>query len=124
MNLAIVVYLIGLASNLSALAVFLLIAGGIVLLAFTMYGYAEDEFEKVKPSMIKITKYWIIPSVIVLALVPTKTDMYIMTGLVVGEKIIQTEKGNEILDKSYELLTSKIDEVIKENTETKEKNDD
>ena len=40
--------------------------------------------------------------------------MYIMTGLVVGEKVLTSEKGNELLDKSYLLLVSKIEKSIED----------
>lgn len=37
-----------------------------------------------------------------------------MTGLVVGEKVLTSEKGNNLLDKSYLLLVSKIEKDIEE----------
>lgn len=37
--------------------------------------------------------------------------------LVVGEKVLTSEKGNELLDKSYLLLVSKIEKSIEDTNE-------
>lgn len=117
MDLAIVVYLIGLAASLKLAAVaVLLITFSSILFAFII-GYAEDNLHKIKPPLLKTIKWLIIPSVVLITALPSKTDMYIMTGLVVGEKVLTSEKGNELLDKSYLLLVSKIEKTIEETSE-------
>lgn len=122
MDLAIVVYLIGLAASLKLAAVAVLLITFASILAYSMFGYVENESHRVKPFIIKTIKWLIIPSVILITILPSKTDMYIMTGLVVGEKVITSEKGNELLDKSYLLLVSKIEKSIEDTN--KESDDD
>lgn len=114
MDLAIVVYLIGLASSLKGVAGMVLLSTGIGIVALYMFGYIEEELQKVNSLIFKAIKWLIIPSVVLITLLPSKTDMYIMTGLVVGEKVLTSEKGNELLDKSYLLLVSKIEKSIED----------
>lgn len=121
MDLAIVVYLIGLAASLKSVAVAVMIFTFSSILFAFIIGYAEDNLHKIKPPLLKTLKWLIIPSIVLLTIVPSKTDMYIMTGLVVGEKVITSEKGNELLDKSYLLLVSKIEKTIEETTERDKK---
>ena len=53
---------------------------------------------------------------LVTAIIPSKNDMYLITSVYVGEKLIKNEKVNEILDKSYLVLIGKLDEMIDEKT--------
>lgn len=117
MDLAIVVYLIGLASSLKGVAGMVLLSTGIGIAGLCMFGYIEEKMQKATPLIFKAVKWLIIPSVVLMTLLPTKTDMYIMTGLVVGEKVLTSEKGNELLDKSYLLLVSKIEKSIEDTNE-------
>lgn len=117
MDLAIVVYLIGLTASLKSIAVTISLITFFGVLASFIFGYEEDNLHKIKPFIIKTTKWLIIPSVVLITILPSKTDMYIMTGLVVGEKVLTSEKGNELLDKSYLLLVSKIEKTIEETDE-------
>lgn len=58
-------------------------------------------------------------SFIVNVFVPSKSDMYIMVGLYIGEKIIASDGGNEIINKSYDAIIVKLDDVIYDATTEK-----
>lgn len=131
MSLAILVYLIGLISSIKGLAVFLLVLFLVFSLFYAIHMFAEDKIKDSQKLIIKLTKWVVVPSIIAIAVLPSKTDMYVMSGLVVGEKLLTSEKGNIILDKSYTLLLTKLDESIedskskdKPNTDTTEENKD
>ena len=133
MNLAITVYLIGLLDNLSFLSGFFIVSALIVLvislvacgLAHSDAGCNHDKkpnaYEtrtiEVSKKAIRNSSIVVLVAIIISSIIPSKTDMYIMTGLVVGEKLLTSEKGNELLDKSYLLLVSKIEKSINETTE-------
>ena len=80
-----------------------------------------DEAKQRNTEVKKHTKFYVLlvllPCITIMTLLPSKKDMYIMTGLVVGEKVLTSEKGNELLDKSYLLLVSKIEESIEDTNE-------
>ena len=130
MDLAIVVYLIGLvnnlsfASGLSSLAsIFSLIASLIfwgVAHVNASYNYdnlpnaSEAKTIEISKKGIKISSIVLLVTSLISIVIPSKTDMYIMTGLVVGEKVLTSDKGNELLDKSYLLLVSKIEKSIED----------
>lgn len=136
MDLAIVVYLIGLIGNLgsasSAISFCAVVALGVATVVCIVthnsasYNYdklpdsSEAKAIEVSKKFIKASSIILIVSIIINVIVPSKTDMYIMTGLVVGEKVITSEKGNELLDKSYLYVVNKIDDAIVESTKVDE----
>lgn len=136
MDLAIVVYLIGLIGNLgsasSAISFCAVVALGVAaVVCVVAHNSAHHNYDslpnsseakaiEVSKKFIKISSITLIVSIIINVIVPSKTDMYIMTGLVVGEKVITSEKGNELLDKSYLYVVNKIDDAIVESTKVDE----
>ena len=130
MDLAIVVYLIGLVDNLSFVSGLFSFISIVSLIVFSVacsmaHSNASCNYDKLpnanEAKTIEVSKKGIKASLIVLLITttisiftPSKTDMYIMTGLVVGEKVLTSEKGNELLDKSYLLLVSKIEKSIED----------
>ena len=123
MDISLLFYLINIFDNLSyALLYFVII---IVLSVFPLFIFfssldkyssdAEIEFSKSLKKAIKPTLLYVaIPMIVVLILIPSKQDMYIISGLVIGERIVQSDKGNEILNKSYDLIIQKLEEHTKE----------
>ena len=51
---------------------------------------------------------------------PSKNFFYIVAGIHTGKELITNEKASNILDKSYKLLDTKLDEIL-EQQEAKKK---
>ena len=48
----------------------------------------------------------------VILLIPSKTTLYVMAGVYAGQQVMESEKVNSLLDKTYILIEQKLDEVI------------
>ncbi|QGH73800.1 hypothetical protein [Vibrio phage vB_VhaM_VH-8] len=122
MDLAIVVYLIGLVGNLKVISSIVLFASIFAYAIYLIFRYMDyqygDASKQRNTEVKKHTKFYVLlvllPCITIMTLLPSKKDMYIMTGLVVGENVLTSEKGNELLDKSYLLLVSKIEKSIED----------
>ena len=131
MTIAMMIYLINLAASLKTIS--LIIAwGGVIfaIMAAIMAPLLFMDFNK-EASSIKDFLYklrWLLTSVYVLSIlliiaIPDKQDMYIILGLSVAETVITSDKGNELFDKSYQLVVDKIDEAIADKDKQKRKDD-
>ena len=49
---------------------------------------------------------------IVILFIPSKNTLYTIAGVYAGQQIIESEKVNSLLDKTYILIEQKLDEVI------------
>lgn len=52
---------------------------------------------------------------------PSKNAIYIATGLVTGQKVIEQVQNNPLYEKSIKLLEKKIDEALSEDIKTNKK---
>lgn len=119
MSIALLVYLINLLSSINALAIFVSVGLVFVLVPTMLIAYCEDSrgtFEQLGRIKGLLITTFIIATVCSIV-IPSKTDMYIILGLSVAEKVIDSDKGNELFDKSYQLVVDKIDDAIKEKAE-------
>lgn len=124
MNLALLFYIITVLAELEAIALIIVILSLLMtVISPVLWAFLEDTVAtyKIKTKIIlsKFLKYIFIPAIIIVFLIPNKNEMYIMTGLVMGERIVKSDKGNELLDKSYSMLLHKIEQASIE--EVKEK---
>ena len=49
---------------------------------------------------------------IIILFIPSKSTLYTIAGVYAGQQIIESEKVNSLLDKTYILIERKLDEVI------------
>lgn len=125
MSMALVVYLIGILATLKGFLVawfiFLLIVAFIITFITFMEGKAI--FNTIITKYKKQLKGVFISALVtigLLTIIPDKNDMYIIAGLYIGEQVITSEKGSAIIDKSYQAIMTKLDDVITENTKEPE----
>lgn len=125
MSMALVVYLIGILATLKGFLVawfiFLLIVAFIITFITFMEGKAI--FNTIITKYKKQFKSVFISALVtigLLTIIPDKNDMYIIAGLYIGEQVITSEKGSAIIDKSYQAIMTKLDDVITENTKEPE----
>lgn len=125
MSMALVVYLIGILATLKGFLVawfiFLLIVAFIITFITFMEGKAI--FNTIITKYKKQLKSVFISALVtigLLTIIPDKNDMYIIAGLYIGEQVITSEKGSAIIDKSYQAIMTKLDDVITENTKEPE----
>ena len=62
----------------------------------------------------QIKNIWLLSVIVgsVILLIPSKTTLYTMAGVYAGQQIIESEKVNSLLDKTYILIEQKLNEVI------------
>ena len=130
MSIAFMIYLINVATSLKSVALTISLAGiialtvGLVLAPLLAIDFPDAQ-NKLKLFLYKVRYAFIIIyplSILCIIVIPDKTDMYIILGLSVAETVITSDKGNELFDKSYQLVVDKIDEAIEEKSEkSKEK---
>lgn len=131
MTIAMMIYLINLAASLKTIALIIAWAGVIfAIMASIMAPLLFMDFNKeatsIKDFLYKLR--WLFTSVYVISIlliiaIPNKQDMYIILGLSVAETVITSDKGNELFDKSYQLVVDKIDEAIADKDKKKRKDD-
>lgn len=93
----------------------------IILLLNDLY---DDDFEytnKIFKRYYKKYFFILIFSVLTFCFMPSKNTVYIATGLVTSQKVIQNVYNNPLYEKSLKLLEKKIDAVLSEKQD-KEKN--
>ena len=68
----------------------------------------------------QIKNVWLISVIVgtIILLIPSKGTLYTIAGVYAGQQIIESEKVNSLLDKTYILIEQKLDEVI-ENDKSK-----
>lgn len=73
-----------------------------------------ENYIRLKKLLLKYLKFVLFPALILVVILPNKNEMYVMAGISLGERILNTEKGNELMDKGYQALILKIDEANKQ----------
>lgn len=102
----------------------ILIIGGILVFTVPIYviSYSNgDVKEENKPFYSKVFKrLYIVLSVAIFfnVVTPSKNTVYMMLGVQVTGNLIQEASKSPITEKALQLLESKLDEAIKENTPT------
>lgn len=94
----------------------------ISVITLPVYAIISDGFsDEIDSSILKYIKFFLLyillPAIVLVTLLPNKNEMYIMAGLHYGEKVISSDKGNELLDKSYDALLANIEKSTKESLE-------
>ena len=125
MSAALIVYLIGLLDSFNILltAWFVVVSSVVIGVAFISFVESNITIAMFCSKFHKTTKAIIISwfaSIILITIIPSKSEMYVIVGLHVGEQIINSDKGSVILDKSYEAILSELNNVIEKNTKEKE----
>ena len=86
--------------------------------------YNKEEGERFKEKVTKFLKPVLISLFVVggfTMLLPSKQALHLMGGVYVGTQILESEKTNVLLDKSYKALEVKLDEMIKKGDENERK---
>jgi amino acid transporter len=117
MELALFVYLAGVVGNIGGFLVLIALVSGFALLAYilayvTQSRYSRDEWEFKK-------KYIGVPLLagFIAAVFPSEKTMYMMLAGYTGQQVLQSETASKV----HKVIDAKLDEYIKEMTETKEK---
>ena len=68
----------------------------------------------------QVRNIWVVSVIvgIIILFIPSKGTLYTIAGVYAGQQIIESEKVNSLLDKTYILIEQKLDEVI-ENDKSK-----
>lgn len=123
MTISLVFYIITVLTSIDNIVSLLVYAIGAYLIVLCVYALFETDtfIGKVGKNKKhhKVLLSIAIPIILIDALIPSKNDMYIMVGLYVGEKMVTSESGNQIINKSYEAIISKLDNVIEESAKEK-----
>jgi len=114
MNIALVIYLIGVLHSLGCLAVFGMVAGTITLAVCLVVGSIEGGEVKIQAFGIarKLVPY-LITCTIMVVLIPDKKEAYMIVGVSETMKVLQTPEAAEIGGKALQLLNQKIEEELK-----------
>lgn len=104
---------------LFVLAIVLLILGllafiFIILLLNDLYDNDFEYTNKIFKRYYKKYFFILIFSVLTFCFMPGKNTVYIVTGLVTSQKVIQNVYNNPLYEKSLKLLEKKIDEALSE----------
>lgn len=97
-------------------AVFLVIGG--FLLTFLLLN-TDDCFkktpiaEKIRKSLKSFLCIWIL-SVLIVIFLPSQKFMYILAGVHLSKEVADNEKVSNIINKSYQALNKKLDELLQE----------
>lgn len=97
---------------------FMVSISGYVIMSFSIFDYARyGDLEAAKGVEVLIKKTKVICFIsafvgTVILLIPSKGTLYTIAGVYTGQQIIESEKVNSLLDKSYILIERKLDEVI------------
>lgn len=87
-----------------------------------------DERKQVKksirqylPKLFRCGVFTVIAGFILNIIIPTPPYYYAMVGVYTASEISKSDKANVLLDKSIKLVETKLDELIEQKSETKEK---
>lgn len=94
-----------------------------IFIVLLLIGLQEDNLEYTKIFKRYYKKYFfmLIFSVLAFCSVPSKNTVYIATGLVTSQKVIQHVYNNPLYEKSLKLLEKKIDEALSEKQDKEDK---
>ena len=102
---------------------FILVLLTLIFIVLLLIGLQEDNLEYTKIFKRYYKKYFfmLIFSVLAFCSVPSKNTVYIATGLVTSQKVIQHVYNNPLYEKSLKLLEKKIDEALSEKQDKEDK---
>lgn len=102
---------------------FILVLLTLIFIILLLFGLQEDNLEYTKIFKRYHKKYFfmLIFSVLAFCFVPSKNTVYIATGLVTSQKVIQHVYNNPLYEKSLKLLEKKIDEALSEKQDKEDK---
>ena len=112
-----IISIIGEVEMISGIIVWVFIFISVITLpvyAVTSDGFSDEIDSNILKYMKGFLLYILLPAIVLVTLLPNKNEMYIMAGLHYGEKALSSDKGNEILDKSYDALLANIEKSTKE----------
>ena len=95
---------------------FILVFLTLIFIVLLLIGLQEDNLEYTKIFKRYYKKYFfmLIFSVLAFCSMPSKNTVYIATGLVTSQKVIQHVYNNPLYEKSLKLLEKKIDAALSE----------
>lgn len=110
-SIAIWIYFISVLNNLTVL----LGLTGLITFTITIITLVICGIEKViYPTWFKPMMIYTVVSLGILTLIPTERTMYIIAGLIVGDKVVEIVSESETADKAVQLLNKKLDELLYE----------
>lgn len=101
----------------------ILIMLAFIFIILTLIGLEDNNFEytnKIFKRYYKKYFFMLIFSVLTFCFMPSKNTVYIATGLVTGQKVMQHVYNNPLYEKSLKLLEKKIDEALSEKQDKKD----
>ena len=102
------ILLIGLTDNLHAALPAIFIFGGLAAIACGVGASADDRnFDEARPHFLKWAKRLagiVVFSIVLQIVIPTKQTMIMVAASEVGDKVVKSEKMQQILDPSIDLL--------------------
>lgn len=113
-------YLADIVKGLNFVLVTVLIILGLLAIIFiiqTLIDLEDDDFEytnKIFKRYYKKYFFMLIVSVLAFCFMPGKNTVYIVTGLITSQKVIQHVYNNPLYEKSLKLLEKKIDAALSE----------
>ncbi len=120
MELALLVYLVGLVENLDILlsraGVALIVVLAITFIVYTpmkmSISYSDDKDLLRTEKVIKIAGIALISLMVIQTFVPSKNTFTLMIGAYAGQKVIEHPKTSELFDKSLKAIETQLDVLI------------
>ena len=106
------------------IALFILGLLALIFIILTLIGLEDDNLEYTNKIFKRYSKKYffiLIFSVLIFCFMPSKNTIYIATGLVTSQKVIQHVYNNPLYEKSLKLLEKKIDEALSEKQDKEDK---
>lgn len=105
------------------ITLFILVFLALIFIVLLLIGLQEDNLEYTKIFKRYYKKYFfmLIFSVLAFCSMPSKNTVYIATGLVTSQKVIQHVYNNPLYEKSLKLLEKKIDAALSEKQDKEDK---
>ena len=102
---------------------FILVLLALIFIVLLLSGLQEDNLEYTKILKRYYKKYFfmLIFSVLAFCSMPSKNTVYIATGLVTSQKVIQHVYNSPLYEKSLKLLEKKIDAALSEKQDKEDK---
>ena len=106
------------------IALFILGLLALIFIILTLIGLEDDNLEYTNKIFKRYSKKYffiLIFSVLIFCFMPSKNTIYIVTGLVTSQKVIQHVYNNPLYEKSLKLLEKKIDAALSEKQDKEDK---
>lgn len=118
-NIIILMYLIEVFESLSNTVILISI---FTLIGLLIYCFISTT-ERGENAFYKLRNYFYccFAAIILTAFIPNKTVMYVAIGSYAGNTILENKDVNSILNKSYDIIDHKLDEILEDINKNKEK---